>query len=283
VVEEQAKGDPTAADKVRRALVEQIGVDLSQIKPGSAEAERLKQVLVERKLWSQYLEVGLGPDAEVFTKAQPLSAVGFGADIGIHPKSTWNNPEPEIVVVVSSKGRIVGATLGNDVNLRDFEGRSALLLSKAKDNNGSTAIGPFVRLFDGTFSLDDVRGAEITLRVEGADGFVMDGASSMRRISRDPEDLVRQTIGATHQYPDGFVLFLGTMFAPTKPREGGGGGFTHKPEDVVVIGSEKLGTLANRVRHSDQVEPWTMGIRALMANLAARGLVEPATIPTGQH
>jgi fumarylacetoacetate (FAA) hydrolase family protein len=283
VVEEQAKGDPTAADRVRHALVEQIGVDLSQIKPGSAEAERLKQVLVERKLWSQYLEVGLGPDAEVFTKAQPLSAVGFGADIGIHPKSTWNNPEPEIVVVVSSKGRIVGATLGNDVNLRDFEGRSALLLSKAKDNNGSTAIGPFVRLFDGTFSLDDVRSAEISLRVEGADGFVMDGSSSMRRISRDPEDLVQQTIGATHQYPDGFVLFLGTMFAPTKPREGGGGGFTHKPEDVVVIGSEKLGTLANRVRHSDRVEPWTMGIRALMANLARRGLVGPATAPGAQR
>ena len=279
VVEEQAKGDPTAADKVRRALVDQIGVDLSQIKPGSTEAERLKQALVERKLWSQYLEVGLGPDAEVFTKAQPLSAVGFGADIGIHPKSTWNNPEPEIVVVVSSKGRIVGATLGNDVNLRDFEGRSALLLSKAKDNNGSTAIGPFVRLFDDTFSLDDVRRAEITLRVEGADGFVMDGASSMRRISRDPEDLVQQTIGSTHQYPDGFVLFLGTMFAPTKPREGGGGGFTHKPEDVVVIGSEKLGTLANRVRHSDQVEPWTMGIRGLLANLARRGLVEVAVAP----
>ncbi len=279
VVEEQAKGDPTAADRVRHALVAEIGVDLSKIRPGSEEAERLKQALTARKLWSQYLEVGLGPDAEVFTKAQPLSAVGFGADIGIHPKSVWNNPEPEIVVVVSSAGRIVGATLGNDVNLRDFEGRSALLLSKAKDNNGSTAIGPFVRLFDATYSLDDVRAAEISLRVEGADGFVMDGASSMRRISRDPEDLVGQTIGATHQYPDGFVLFLGTMFAPTKPREGGGGGFTHKPEDVVVIGSEKLGTLVNRVRHSDRVAPWTMGMRALMANLARRGLIDAAVAP----
>ena len=279
VVEEQAKGDPTAADAVRRALVTEIGVDLSQIRPGSAEAERLKTALIERKMWSQYLEVGLGPDAEVFTKAQPLSAVGFGADIGIHPKSTWNNPEPEIVVVVSSTGRIVGAALGNDVNLRDFEGRSALLLSKAKDNNGSTAIGPLVRLFDATFSLADVRAAEIKLRVEGEDGFVMDGASSMRRISRDPEDLVAQTIGATHQYPDGFVLFLGTMFAPTKPREGGGGGFTHKQGDVVAIGAEKLGTLVNRVRHSHQVEPWTMGFRALLANLAQRGLTEAAVRP----
>ena len=279
VVEEQAKGDPTAADRVRRALVEQIGVDLAKIRPGSAEAERLKHVLSERRLWSQYLEVGLGPDAEVFTKAQPLSAVGFGADVGIHPKSVWNNPEPEIVVVVSSAGRIVGATLGNDVNLRDFEGRSALLLSKAKDNNASTAIGPFVRLFDATFSLDDVRAAEITLRVEGADGFVMDGSSSMSRISRDPVDLVAQTIGGTHQYPDGFVLFLGTMFAPTKPREGGGGGFTHKPDDVVAIGSEKLGTLVNRVRHADQVAPWAMGVRALMANLARRGLIGPAVSP----
>lgn len=281
VVEEQAKGDPSAADAVRRALVAEIGADLSQIRPGSAEAERLKAALVGRKLWSQYLEVGLGPDAEVFTKAQPLSAVGFGADIGIHPKSTWNNPEPEIVVVVSSQGRIVGAAPGNDVNLRDFEGRSALLLSKAKDNNGSTSIGPFVRLFDATFALDDVRAAELTLRVEGEDGFVMDGASSMRRISRDPEDLVAQTIGATHQYPDGFVLFLGTMFAPTKPREGGGGGFTHKPGDVVAIGADKLGTLVNRVRHSDQVAPWTMGFGALLANLARRGLVEAAVRPGG--
>jgi fumarylacetoacetate (FAA) hydrolase family protein len=279
VVEEQAKGDPAAADGVRRALVAEIGVDLSKIRPGSAEAERLKQVLTARKLWSQYLEVGLGPDAEVFTKAQPLSAVGFGADIGIHPKSSWNNPEPEIVLVVSSTGRIVGATLGNDVNLRDFEGRSALLLSKAKDNNGSTAIGPFVRLFDASFVLDDVRAAEVSLRVEGEDGFVMDGASSMRQISRDPEDLVRQTIGPTHQYPDGFVLFLGTMFAPTQPREGGGGGFTHRPGDVVAIGSAKLGRLINRVRHADAVAPWTMGARALIANLAQRGLIEAAAAP----
>jgi len=279
VVEEQAKGDPAAAAQVRAALVEQIGVDLSKVKPGSAEAERLRQALTERRLWSQYLEVGLGPDAEVFTKTQPLSAVGFGADVGIHPKSTWNNPEPEIVVVVSSAGGIVGATLGNDVNLRDFEGRSALLLSKAKDNNGSTALGPFVRVFDGTFSLDDVRRAEVTLRVEGTDGFALDGVSSMRRISRDPEDLVRQTIGGTHQYPDGFVLFLGTMFAPTKERAGGGGGFTHKVGDVVAIGSELLGTLANRVRHSDAIEPWTMGIRALIANLARRGLIDAATSP----
>jgi len=273
VVEEHAKGDPTAAASVRAALVAEIGVDLSQIKPGSTEAEQLRAVLTRRGLWSQYLEVGLGPDAEIFTKAQPLSAVGFGAEIGIHPKSRWNNPEPEIVLVVSSSGRIVGATLGNDVNLRDFEGRSALLLSKAKDNNASTAIGPFLRLFDSSFSLDDVRNAEILLKIEGEDGFTLSGRSSMREISRDPEDLVRQTIGATHQYPDGFVLFLGTMFAPTEPREEGGLGFTHKIGDVVAIHGAKLGTLVNRVSTSDVVAPWTFGIRALFANLAKRGLL----------
>jgi fumarylacetoacetate (FAA) hydrolase family protein len=273
VVEEQAKGDPAAAASVRAALVAEIGVDLSQIKPGSTEAEQLRAVLSRRGLWSQYLEVGLGPDAEIFTKAQPLSAVGFGAEIGIHPESQWNNPEPEIVLVVSSSGRILGATLGNDVNLRDFEGRSALLLSKAKDNNGSTAIGPFVRLFDSTFSLDDVRNAEILLKIEGEDGFTLNGRSSMREISRDPEDLVRQTIGATHQYPDGFVLFLGTMFAPTEPREGGRSGFTHKIGDVVAIHGAKLGTLVNRVSTSNALPPWTFGIRALVANLAKRGLL----------
>jgi fumarylacetoacetate (FAA) hydrolase family protein len=279
VVEEQAKGNPAAADSVRAALVAQIGVDLSKVKPGSAEAEALRAALVERGLWSQYLEVGIGPDAEVFTKAQPGSAVGYGETIGLHPKSTWNNPEPEIVLAVSSTGRIVGATLGNDVNLRDFEGRSALLLSKAKDNNASTAVGPFLRLFDDTFTLDDVRATDIDLRVEGPDGFVVEGVSSMSRISRDPAELVGETLNRSHQYPDGVVLFLGTMFVPTKEREGGGGGFTHKVGDVVVIRAGKLGTLVNRVGLSDKAPEWSFGARALMANLAARGLIEAAVRP----
>jgi fumarylacetoacetate (FAA) hydrolase family protein len=279
VVEEQAKGNPAAADAVRAALVAQIGVDLSKVKPGSAEAETLRAALAERGLWSQYLEVGIGPDAEVFTKAQPGSAVGYGETIGLHPKSTWNNPEPEIVLAVSSQGAIVGATLGNDVNLRDFEGRSALLLSKAKDNNASTAIGPFLRLFDETFTLDDVRATDIDLRVEGPDGFVVEGVSSMSRISRDPAELVGETLNRSHQYPDGLVLFLGTMFVPTKEREDGGGGFTHKEGDVVVIRAAKLGTLVNRVGLSDKTPEWTFGTRALMANLTARGLIEAAVRP----
>jgi fumarylacetoacetate (FAA) hydrolase family protein len=279
VVEEQAKGNPAAADTVRAALVAQIGVDLSKVKPGSAEAETLRAALIERGLWSQYLEVGIGPDAEVFTKAQPGSAVGFGATIGLHPKSVWNNPEPEIVLAVSSAGGIVGATLGNDVNLRDFEGRSALLLSKAKDNNASTAIGPFLRLFDESFTLDDVRAADIALRVEGEDGFVVAGVSSMSRISRDPEALVGETLNRSHQYPDGVVLFLGTMFVPTKEREGGGGGFTHKEGDVATIRAAKLGTLVNRVGRSDAAPEWTLGARALIANLQARGLIEAAVRP----
>ncbi len=279
VVEEQAKGDPAAADGVRANLIAEIGVDLSSITPGSDEAAKLKVVLAARGLWSQYLEVGLGPDAEVFTKAQPMSAVGAGAEIGIHPKSHWNNPEPEIVLIVSSAGRIVGATLGNDVNLRDFEGRSALLLSKAKDNNASTAIGPLIRLFDASFSLDDVRRCDVSLRIEGLDGFVLDGVSSISKISRDPEDLVEQTISRMHQYPDGFVLFLGTMFAPTKERDGGGGGFTHKQGDLVAIHSQHLGTLVNRVTFSDQAPEWRVGVRALFANLARRGLMGVASLP----
>jgi len=280
VVEEQAKGNPALADDVRAALVAEIGVDLSKVKPGSAEATALRAALVERGLWSQYLEVGIGPDAEVFTKAQPGSAIGYGETLGLHPKSDWNNPEPEIVLAVSSAGVIVGATLGNDVNLRDFEGRSALLLSKAKDNNASTVIGPFIRLFDATFSLDDVRATDLTLRVEGTDGFFIDGVSSMSKISRDPEELVGETLNRSHQYPDGMVLYLGTMFVPTKEREGGGGGFTHKQGDIVTIHAPKLGTLANRVGRSDAVAEWTFGVRALMANLAARGLVAAAVAPS---
>ena len=273
VIEEQARGDPAKAESVRRAIVAVIGDDLSRVRPGSPEAARLKDALIAQQAWSQYLEVGIGPDAEIFTKSQPMSAVGTGADIGIHPKSEWNNPEPEIVLAVGSHGRTVGATLGNDVNLRDFEGRSALLLGKAKDNNASCAIGPFIRLFDDRFGLDDVRRCELAMRVEGPDGFVMDGTSSLALISRDPADLVAQAIGPNHQYPDGFVLFLGTMFAPTQDRHGPGQGFTHVVGDVVTVATPKLGSLVNRVNTSDRIAPWTYGAGALMASLARRGVL----------
>ena len=272
VIEEQARGDPAKAESVRRSLVGIIGEKLS-VKPGSAESARVKDALIAQKVWSQYLEVGIGPDAEIFTKSQPMSAVGTGADIGIHPKSSWNNPEPEIVLAVAADGRVVGATLGNDVNLRDFEGRSALLLSKAKDNTGSCAIGPFVRLFDEHYSVDDVRRADIALRVDGNDGFVLDGASSMSAISRDPLDLAYQAMAGNHQYPDGFVLYLGTMFAPIQDRHGPGQGFTHAIGDVVTVSTPTLGALVNRVRTSDTVAPWTMGAAALMRNLARRGVL----------
>lgn len=273
VIEERASGDPARAEAIRARVGAAIGDSLRNIVPGSPEAMAVKAALIAEGLWSQYLEVGIGPDAEVFSKAQVLSSVGHGAEIGLHPISKWNNPEPEIVLAVSSRGQIVGATLGNDVNLRDVEGRSALLLSKAKDNNGSCAIGPFIRLFDTDFSLDDVRKAELSLRVEGTDGFVLEGHSSMSQISRDPEDLVAQTIGRHHQYPDGLMLFLGTLFAPTKDRGEPGAGFTHHLGDVVTISAPSLGVLRNTVTLSTHCAEWTFGTRALMTNLGQRGLL----------
>jgi fumarylacetoacetate (FAA) hydrolase family protein len=272
VIEERARGNPGAAEAIRRELAAAIGQDLTTVVPGSSTAMALKDALVAKGMWSQYLEVGIGPDAEIFTKAPPMAAVGHGAEIGIHPKSTWNNPEPEIVIVAGATGKIVGATLGNDVNLRDFEGRSALLLGKAKDNNASTAIGPFIRLFDGRFTLDAVSKADVKLSVLGEDQYRLSGLNSMRKISRTPEQLVEATIG-THQYPDGFVLFLGTMFAPTKDRHGPGQGFTHVVGDVVSVSTPKLGTLVNRVDTSDRIAPWTLGAGELMKSLARRGVL----------
>jgi fumarylacetoacetate (FAA) hydrolase family protein len=273
VIEEQARGQPERAAAVRAEVEAAIGGAVARLRPGSPEADELKRLLQAKGLWSQYLEVGIGPDAEIFTKAPPMAAVGTGASIGVLAASTWNNPEPEVVVVADSRGRIVGATLGNDVNLRDLEGRSALLLGKSKDNNASTAIGPFLRLFDQTFSLDDVRRATVNLVVEGRDGFRLEGTSAMAQISRDPADLVAQMMGPHHQYPDGAILFLGTMFAPVKDRDAPGQGFTHHAGDVVTIASRQLGALINVVTSCDAAPPWTFGTAALMRNLARRGLL----------
>ena len=272
VIEERARGDATKAAEVRAMLESRIGGGIRGLRPGSSEAMALKQALIDEGMWSQYLEVAIGPDAEIFTKSPVLSTVGWGAEIGVRSDSSWNNPEPEIAVLADSHGQPVGATLGNDVNLRDFEGRSALLLGKAKDNNASCSLGPFIRLFDASFTLDDVRAAEVDLLIEGEDGYVLKGHSSMREISRDPVDLVAQAM-SEHHYPDGYILFLGTLFAPTQDRDEPGRGFTHKVGDVVSISTPKLGKLVNRVTHSKSAAPWTFGISGLMRNLAERGLL----------
>jgi fumarylacetoacetate (FAA) hydrolase family protein len=272
VIEERAKGVPGRAQEIRAELASRIGTDIKSVVPGSPEAQKLKETLIADGMWSQYLEVAIGPDAEVFTKAPPLSAVGWGEHVGVRSTSTWNNPEPEIVIAVDGKGKAVGATLGNDVNLRDYEGRSALLLGEAKDNNASTAIGPFIRMFDGKFTMDDVRSAVVELEIVGTDNYRLEGRSKMSEISRDPLNLVGQTV-KEHQYPDGFVLFLGTLFAPSQDRDVQGLGFTHKEGDVVRISTPKLGVLENKVTSSKAAPPWTFGITALMKNLVGRGLI----------
>ena len=273
VIEEHARGDADKAESIRRAIGEEIGAGIRSVKPGSPQALRLKESLIKRDLWSQYLEVGIGTDAEVFNKAQPMSAVGVGAEIGVRSDSSWNNPEPEVVLAVNRAGTVVGVSMGNDVNLRDFEGRSALLLGKAKDNNASCSIGPFIRLFDENYSVADMRRTRIEVGVAGRDGFRLSGVSELSAISRDPLDLVGQALNRNHQYPDGMMLFLGTQFAPVKDRAEKGKGFTHQVGDIVSISARQLGTLVNRVNHSDKVTPWTFGVSDLMQNLAQRGLL----------
>ncbi|RXZ46129.1 fumarylacetoacetate hydrolase family protein [Agromyces binzhouensis] len=273
VIEERARGDQDAAAEIRAEILATIGGSLDALKPGSDEAAALKALLIERGWWSQYLEVGIGPDAEVFTKAPVLATVGALVDVGVHPASQWNNPEPEVVLVVSSTGRIVGASLGNDVNLRDVEGRSALLLGKAKDNNASASLGPFIRLFDDGYGIDELRASVVRLSIDGEEGYRLDGTSELARISRDPVDLVGQVVGAHHRYPDGFVLYLGTMFAPVDDRDVPGRGFTHRDGDLVRIAEPRLGALVNRVRSTDAAEPWTFGIDALYRSLSTRGLL----------
>lgn len=272
VIEEQAKGDPAQALALRARLGDTVEA-ATRVRPGSPEAAGIKERLVAEGLWSQYLEVGIGPDPEIFTKGQPLSAVGVGSSVGVLARSTWNNPEPEVVLACSSAGRVVGATLGNDVNLRDFEGRSALLLTEAKDNNASCALGPFIRLFAGDFTLDALRGTDVSMRIVGEDGFGIEAVSHVAEMSRTFEELVGHAHGDHHQYPDGFVLFTGTMFAPTEDRDGPGEGFTHHTGDHVLIANEALGTLVNEVTHSETAPPWTVGVRALVANLSGRGLL----------
>jgi fumarylacetoacetate (FAA) hydrolase family protein len=273
VIEERAQGDPARAQEIRGTLLAVIGGAISDVVPGSQEAKKVKEVLIAEGLWSQYLEVGIGPDPEIFTKAPVLAAVGCGQKIGVNNRSKWNNPEPELVMVVRPDGVAVGACLGNDVNLRDFEGRSALLLTEGKDNNASCALGPFVRVFDNDFTMDTVRQLELNLVVTGDDGFVLDGFSSMKNISRDPLDLIRHTVGTHHQYPDGFVLFTGTLFSPTKDRHEAGAGFTHDQGDIVRISTPQLGALVNEVTYSQEAAPWTFGIWSLMKNLASRQLL----------
>ena len=273
VIEEHAKGDLDKAEEIRRSIGAEIGTEIKTVKPGSPEAMRVKESLIRRNLWSPYLEVGIGPDAEVFNKSQPMSAVGLGAEIGVRADSSWNNPEPEVVLAINRAGRVIGATLGNDVNLRDFEGRSALLLGKAKDNNGSCAIGPFIRLFDESYGIEDLRRTHIHVEVSGPDGYKLTGDSHLENISRDPLDLAAQAVNRTHQYPDGVMLFLGTQFAPIQDRDQKDKGFTHKLGDVVSIRADALGMLVNRVNHCDKVAPWTYGMNDLMRNLASRGLL----------
>lgn len=273
VIEERARGDVGNAAAIRAQLEQAIGAGIRSVVPGSAEARQLKQALIDEEMWSQYLEVAIGPDAEIFSKGPVLSSVGVGAEIGVRSDSSWNNPEPEVVLVCDAHGEVLGATLGNDVNLRDFEGRSALLLSKAKDNNASCALGPFIRLFDDNFCINDVRQAEVELTIEGTDGYRLEGRNLMSLISRDPLELVRQCL-SEHHYPDGFVLFCGTLFAPTQDRDEPGAGFTHKLGDLVTISSERIGTLSNTVAHSKDAPAWTMGIGEFMRNLATRGLAD---------
>ncbi len=267
VIEERVGGDPRRAAEIREQLGETLGASIQDIEPGSEEALAALDVLRENGMWSQYLQVGLGTYPEVFTKGAVLSSVGHAWDVGVAGISSWNNPEPELVLVVDSAGTARGATLGNDANLRDIEGASALLLPLAKDNNASAALGPFIRLFDAEFGLEQAAQTTITMRIDGEDGFELEATAPQAEISRPVTDLIASTINRRHQYPDGLVLFCGTPFAPTKDRDAPGMGFTHHDGDLVSISSPDLGTLVNTVTPSESAPVWDFGIRDLIRSL----------------
>jgi len=249
------------------------GVALGKILPGSEEAARLRTALMEDGLWNDTLEVGFGPDVELFTKAQPLSAVGTGAEIAVLPTSKQTFAEPEVVLMLNADGKICGATLGCDMTARDVEARSLLLLGRAKDQNATCAVGPFIRLFDQTFSLPNVQGMNLTYAFEGADDAVFTDTGSMDQIGRGLITLARQVVNEHHGYPDGVALFTGCMFKAPSSRGASDTPFTHQVGDVVIIKASPLGTLINRVNTTDKVRPWSFGMSDLMANLANRQLL----------
>jgi len=260
VIEEKALGNPSKAEEIRAVVHAAIGDNLKDIEPGSPQTEILKAKLIAQGIWSAYLEVGIGPDVEVFTKSQPMSAIPCGSQLGVLETSQWNNPEPEVAFLVSPQGSFLGAALANDVNLRDYEGRSSLLLGKAKDQNGSCPIGPMFRLFDDSYSLDDAANTEVNLSIVGEDGFCSTGENRMSEISRSVDSIIKQVCNGSHQYPDGIAIMLGTMFAPTEDRGEEGMGFTHKVGDRVEISSPKLGKLVNWVNYCHEIPEWSYGI-----------------------
>jgi len=279
-VHKYANDDPAAAELVRAQLTRRFKQVTDAVNSGKEEGfsdATLKEIRdflsgLGTGAGKSYIEVGLGPKAEIFTKAQPMSSVGHGADAGYLEESKWNNPEPEVVLVTNSRKEIVGAALGNDVNHRDIEGMSELLLGECKDQNASCAVGPFIRLIDKTsFKQEDIDTMKVEVHVKGTDGFELYSDSSMEKISRKPEELVNQMF-KQHQYPDGAVLFCGTMFSPVKDRDEPTKGFTHKVGDHVTIRSDKLGSLTNRMDYTQNVEPWIYGVGKLMQNLAERGV-----------
>jgi 2-dehydro-3-deoxy-D-arabinonate dehydratase len=173
---------------------------------------------------------------ELFLKATPARVVNPGEPVRVRADSKWSVPEPELALVISPAGTIVGFTIGNDMSARDIEGENPLYLPQAKIYRGSCSVGPLVTP---AAAMPALEGVEIRLAIERDGAVVFQGGTTLAQMARTPESLA-DWLFRENAFPDGAVLLTGTGVVP--PDE-----FSLRPGDAVAITVGGIGTLQNPV------------------------------------